>query len=151
MPGVAHAFTMWGFIVLILTIIETLGAVFIAQDFAIPFIGRWPVIGFIEDLFIVLVLLGLAIFAVIRLRTQPEQARPLARDSSARTPVPPGCVLFMIFNVIWTLWVATAPRSGPFRSTRSQEGNYTQAFPFHASGGAFASEWLGRICCTRWA
>jgi len=68
-PGVAHVFAMWGFIVLVLTIIETLGAVFVAKDFAIPLIGRWPVIGFIEDVFIVLVLVGLAIFAVIRLRT----------------------------------------------------------------------------------
>ncbi len=72
-PGVAHVFAMWGFIVLVLTIIETVGAVFLAKDFAIPFIGRWAVIGFIEDVFIVLVLVGLAIFAVIRLRTQPSK------------------------------------------------------------------------------
>ncbi len=72
-PGIAHVFAMWGFIILTLTIIETLGAVFIAQDFAIPFIGRWAVIGFIEDVFILLVLVGLVIFAIIRLRTQPAK------------------------------------------------------------------------------
>ena len=37
-PGVAHAFTFWGFIVLGLTIIEAWGALFDA-DFAIPIIG----------------------------------------------------------------------------------------------------------------
>ncbi|MFN8129456.1 MAG: (Fe-S)-binding protein [Candidatus Nanopelagicales bacterium] len=142
-PGVAHAFTMWGFIILILTIIETLGAVFIAQDFAIPFIGRWPVIGFIEDLFIVLVLLGLAIFAVIRLRTQPEKQGRYSRFFGSHTGAA-WLVLFMIFNVIWTLWVARAAQWAVSEHTL-QEGNYTQAFPFHSSGGAFASEWLGRI------
>src|SRR5215469_16875048 len=39
-PGLAHAFTFWGFIILLLTIIEAYGALF-QRDFAIPGIGTW--------------------------------------------------------------------------------------------------------------
>src|SRR3984957_19476303 len=49
-PGAAHALTFWGFIVLILTIIEAYGDLF-SRTFAIPWIGHWEAIGFIEDLF----------------------------------------------------------------------------------------------------
>src|SRR5258708_21086492 len=42
-PGVAHALTFWGFIVLLLTIIEAYGALF-SRTFAIPGIGHWPFI-----------------------------------------------------------------------------------------------------------
>src|ERR1017187_929467 len=54
-PGAAHAATFWGFIVLILTIIEAYGDLF-SRTFAIPGIGHWAWIGFGEDLFAVGVL-----------------------------------------------------------------------------------------------
>ena len=41
-PGAAHAATFWGFIVLLLTIIEAYGALF-SRTFAIPGIGHWAV------------------------------------------------------------------------------------------------------------
>ncbi|MBK6764048.1 MAG: 4Fe-4S dicluster domain-containing protein [Micrococcales bacterium] len=142
-PGTAHVFAMWGFIVLVLTIIETLGAVFIAKDFAIPFIGRWPVVGFIEDLFILLVIVGLVIFAIIRLRTQPAKQGRSSRFFGSHTGAA-WLVLFMIFNVVWTLWVARAAQYNVAEYTL-EEGEYVQAFPFHASGGAFATEWLAGL------
>src|SRR6266852_6479472 len=71
-PGVAHALTFWGFIVLLLTIIEAYGALF-SRTFSIPGIGHWAFIGFIEDLFSVGVLAGIATFTVIRLRNSTER------------------------------------------------------------------------------
>jgi hypothetical protein len=71
-PGVAHALTFWGFIVLILTIIEAYGDLF-SRTFAIPGIGHWAVVGFLEDLFAVGVLAGIITFAVIRLRSDPKR------------------------------------------------------------------------------
>ena len=71
-PGVAHALTFWGFTVLLLTIIEAYGDLF-SRTFAIPGIGHWAFIGFIEDLFAVAVLAGLITFAVIRLRSDPHR------------------------------------------------------------------------------
>ena len=51
-PGTAHFLTFWGFIILILTIIEAYGDLF-SKTFAIPGIGHWAAIGFLEDLFAV--------------------------------------------------------------------------------------------------
>ena len=50
----------------------------------------------------------------------------------------------MIFNVVWTCG-SRVPHSTTAPSTTLEEGEYLQAFPFHASGGAFASEWLARL------
>ncbi|HEY4849714.1 MAG TPA: Fe-S oxidoreductase, partial [Streptosporangiaceae bacterium] len=72
-PGVAHALTFWGFIVLLLTIIEAYGDLF-SRAFAIPGIGHWAFTGFIEDLFAVAVLAGIVTFATIRLRSDPRRA-----------------------------------------------------------------------------
>ena len=66
-PGVAHALTFWGFTFLLLTIIESYGDLF-CRTFAIPGIGHWAAIGFLEDLFAVAVLAGIITFTVIRLR-----------------------------------------------------------------------------------
>jgi Fe-S oxidoreductase len=77
-PGLAHAFTFWGFTVLILTIIEAYGDLF-TPTFHIPGIGRSPVLGFIEDFFIVAVLAALVVFSVIRLVDNPKR-----KDRSSR-------------------------------------------------------------------
>ena len=49
-PGLAHFFTMWGFTILLLTIIEAYGDLFNIY-FHIPLIGTWNWVGFIEDFF----------------------------------------------------------------------------------------------------
>ncbi len=69
-PGAAHAATFWGFTVLLLTIIESYGDLF-DRTFAIPGIGHWAAIGFLEDLFAVAVLAGIITFTVIRIAQQP--------------------------------------------------------------------------------
>ena len=47
-PGLAHFFTFWAFVILITVYIEAYGALF-EPDFHIPLIGRWPVLGFLQD------------------------------------------------------------------------------------------------------
>src|SRR5215813_9117027 len=42
-PGAAHAATFWGFLFLMLTILEAYGALF-QRTFAIPVIGHWAVV-----------------------------------------------------------------------------------------------------------
>jgi hypothetical protein len=69
-PGIAHVLAFWGFIVLSFTIVEAFGALF-DSEFAIPVIGRSPILGFAEDLFTIFVLVGIAMFAVIRLFRNP--------------------------------------------------------------------------------
>jgi TM2 domain-containing membrane protein YozV len=100
-PGAAHAATFWGFIVLLLTIIEAYGDLF-SRAFAIPGIGHWPVIGFIEDLFAVGVLAGITTFTVIRLRNDPHKKGRASRFYGSHTGAA-WVVLGMIFLVIATL------------------------------------------------
>jgi Fe-S oxidoreductase len=100
-PGAAHAATFWGFLVLLLTIIEAYGDLF-SRTFAIPGIGHWAAIGFLEDLFSVGVLCGLATFAVIRLRSDPHKEGRKSRFFGSHTRAA-WVVLGMIALVIITL------------------------------------------------
>src|SRR5246500_3958591 len=83
-PGMAHAATFWGFIVLLLTIIEAYGALF-SRTFAFPGIGHWAVIGFTEDLFATGVLAGIVTFTVIRLRNDPRREGRRSRFFGSHT------------------------------------------------------------------
>jgi Fe-S oxidoreductase len=99
--GAAHAATFWGFIVLILTIIEAYGDIF-DRTFAIPGIGHWAAIGFIEDLFAVGVLAGIITFTVIRFRNNPHKEGRASRFFGSHTTAA-WVVLGMIAAVIVTL------------------------------------------------
>jgi Fe-S oxidoreductase len=126
-PGVAHALTFWGFTVLLLTIIETYGDLF-SRMFAIPGIGHWAFIGFIEDLFAVGVLAGIITFTVIRLRNDPHREGRASRFFGSHTRAA-WVVLGMIFLVIATLLL--------YRGAQINTG----VFPYHH--GAFASQEVG--------
>jgi Fe-S oxidoreductase len=126
-PGAAHAATFWGFLVLILTIIEAYGDLF-SRTFAIPGIGTWPAIGFLEDLFSVGVLAGILTFTVIRLRNNPHKEGRKSRFFGSHTRAA-WVVLGMIFLVIATLLL--------YRGAQIDTG----VFPY--SRGAFASQEVG--------
>ena len=126
-PGLAHAFTFWGFIVLLLTIIEAYGDLF-SRTFAIPGIGHWAFIGFIEDLFAVGVLVGVITFAVIRLRNNPHREGRDSRFSGSHLGAA-WITLGMIFLVIATLLL--------YRGAQINTG----VFPY--AHGAFASQIVG--------
>jgi Fe-S oxidoreductase len=126
-PGIAHAFTFWGFIVLMLTILEAYGDLF-DRRFAIWGFGTWPWVGFIEDLFAVMVLAGIVTFTVIRLRWDPKRAGRVSRFSGSHTGAA-WFTLFMIFLVIATLLI--------YRGAQINTG----VFPYPS--GAFASELVG--------
>ncbi len=100
-PGAAHAATFWGFLVLLLTIIESYGDLF-SRTFAIPGIGHWAAIGFIEDLFSVGVLAGIVTFSVIRLRNDPHKEGRQSRFFGSHTRAA-WVVLGLIAAVIVTL------------------------------------------------
>jgi Fe-S oxidoreductase len=126
-PGVAHFLTFWGFIVLILTIIEAYGDLF-SKTFAIPGIGTWAWVGFGEDLFSVGVLVGISIFAIIRLRANPHREGRASRFSGSHTGAA-WLVLGGIFLVIATLLI--------YRGAQINTGD----FPYRR--GAFASQIVG--------
>jgi Fe-S oxidoreductase len=123
-PGLAHFFAFWGFIVLGLTILEAYGALF-NPEFSIPIIDQWSWVAFVEDFFGVMVLVALIVFTIIRIRQNPSTKGRLSRFYGSHTGAA-WLVLFMIFNVVWTLFL--------YRGAQINTGN----FPY--PGGAFASE-----------
>jgi Fe-S oxidoreductase len=130
-PGAAHALTFWGFLVLMLTLLEAYGALF-QRTFSIPWIGHWTVIGFFEDLVAVGVLVGLSTFSVIRLRNDPHKEGRRSRFFGSHTRAA-WVVLGMIFAVIVTLLV--------YRGAQENTG----VFPYESSGAwAFASWTVGK-------
>ena len=99
-PGLAHFFTMWGFFILLTVYIEAYGFLF-QENFHIPIIGRWDALGFLQDFFATAVFLGIATFAIIRLRSEPKEYGRQSRFYGSHTGGA-WLILFMIFNVIWT-------------------------------------------------
>jgi Fe-S oxidoreductase len=126
-PGIAHALTFWGFLVLMLTILESYGDLF-DRRFAIWGFGTWPWVGFIEDLFAVGVLAGIVTFAIIRLRSNPDRVGRDSRFAGSHTSAA-WLVLLGIFLVVATLLI--------YRGAQINTG----VFPYPS--GAFASELVG--------
>jgi len=126
-PGAAHAATFWGFIVLLLTIIEAYGDLF-SRTFAIPGIGHWAVIGFLEDLFAVGVLCGLATFTVIRIRNDPHKEGRRSRFFGSHTRAA-WVVLAMITAVILTLLI--------YRGAQQNTGTFPYPHPWAFASWAF--------------
>jgi Fe-S oxidoreductase len=126
-PGAAHLFTFWGFIILIFTIIEAYGDLF-SRTFAIPGIGHSFALGFLEDLFAVAVLAALVVFTVIRWRHAPEREGRASRFAGSHTGAA-WLVLGMIFAVVATLLL--------YRGAQINTG----VFPY--PHGAFASQLVG--------
>ena len=130
-PGLAHFFTMWGFTILLLTIIEAYGDLF-NKYFHIPGIGRWDWVGFIEDFFACAVLLALITFSIIRLRNAPQRLERKSRFYGSHTGAA-WLVLLMIAGVIITLLL--------YRGAQVNT-NPTQ-FPY--GWGAFASHAVAKL------
>ena len=130
-PGVAHFLTFWGFIVLILTIIEAWGGLF-DRNFHIPGIGRWAAIGFIEDLFAVGVLVGIVTFAILRIRQAPARRQRDSRFYGSHTRAA-WVILGMIALVIITLLI--------YRGAQINTG----VFPFGDTPWAFASWTVAKV------
>ena len=130
-PGLAHFFTMWGFTVLLLTIIEAYGALF-NRDFAIWGIGHWSLIGFIEDFFATAVLISLIVFTIIRIKNAPAKKQRESRFYGSHTGAA-WIVLGLIASVIITLLVYRAAQQN------------THHFPFQDDWWAFASQALASL------
>ncbi|MGH3539151.1 MAG: (Fe-S)-binding protein, partial [Pseudonocardiaceae bacterium] len=90
-----------------------------------PLIGHSPVLGFLQDFIALAVLASIITFAIMRVRQAPERRQRASRFYGSHTGGA-WLILFMIFNVIWTLFL--------FRGTEVNNGT----FPYRS--GAFASD-----------
>ncbi len=132
-PGLAHAFTFWGFTILFFTILEAYGALF-DTDFFVPLIGRGRALGFIEDFFAVAVLVALCVFAVIRLRNSPDRLDRKSRFYGSHTGAA-WIVLVLIALVMLTL---IGYRAAQVNTGRFPYGNSWWPFASHAVGRLFS-------------
>jgi Fe-S oxidoreductase len=128
-PGLAHFFTFWGFVILLTVYIEAYGALF-NEHFAIPLIGHWAVLGFLQDVIALAVLASIIAFAIMRVRQDPERRQRSSRFYGSHTGGA-WLILLMIFNVIWTMFL--------FRGTAVNAGD----FPYLS--GAFVSRGVGAL------
>ncbi len=128
-PGAAHFFVFWAFLILATVYLEAYGALF-SPHFHIPVIGTWPILGFAQDFIAMMALFGIIAFAIIRLKNSPEK---LGRKSRFKGSHLGGAwlVLFMIFNVVWTMFL--------FRGAASAAGH----LPYES--GAFISDAVGSL------
>jgi Fe-S oxidoreductase/uncharacterized membrane protein YidH (DUF202 family) len=127
-PGLAHALTFWGFLVVQITLIESIGELF-SREFKIPIVGHQAWLGFIEDSFIVLVAVALLAFAAIRVARSPRLLGRKSRFYSSHM-WQAYVILIMIFLVISTVLMARAARVA------------LGTLPY-SSAGAFLSHWVG--------
>jgi len=127
-PGLAHAFTFWGFTVLMLTILEAYGDLF-KKTFAIWGFGHNPVLGLIEDFFVVAVLVALCVFAMIRIKNAPARRERNSRFYGSHTDAA-WLTLGFIALVMITLLL--------YRGAQANTGD----FPY--TWWAFASHGIGK-------
>ena len=104
-PGTAHFFVMWAFFILGTVYLEAY-AVLLTRDPEWDWFvfGNWAVLGFLQDFIAVMATVGIAVFWAIRLRNQPKEMGRKSRFFGSHLG-PAYFTLFMIFNVVWTLFL----------------------------------------------
>lgn len=95
LPGIAHFFTFWGFIIIQFGLLNLLLGVFNAT---LPIIGDSPVFAAVLDAFIVFVLVALIVFTIRRAVFRPKQL-----SSFLHGPLDGYIILGLIFLVVLTL------------------------------------------------
>ena len=73
-PGLAHFFTFWAFVILGTVYVEAYG-ILISRNWswAIPVIGDWWILGFAQDTIALLVLVSIVVFWWIRMKNAPAK------------------------------------------------------------------------------
>jgi len=75
-PGTAHFFIFWGFLILFLTIFQAIvdGLVAFANpNFVLPLIGRFGLLALLQDIFALLVAIAIIYGLIVRLVVNPER------------------------------------------------------------------------------
>src|SRR4051794_33903151 len=130
-PGAAHFFVFWAFLILGSVYLEAFGILFSRnEEWAIPLVGHWDALGFAQDFIAVMCLVGLATFALIRVRNNPHNLGRRSRFSGSHLGGA-WVILGMIVNVIWTMFL--------FRGASAANDN----LPY--GNGAYASHAVGHL------
>ena len=141
-PGIAHALTFWGFLIIQITLIESIGELF-DREFKIPLIGHQAWLGFMEDLFILLVPIALLTFALIRVAERPSEHGRRSRFFSSHI-WQAYVILIMIFLVVSTIAMVRGARSALGTLPYSNVGGWLSHWVGNYMGGWNTStlEWI---------
>ena len=75
-PGTAHFFIFWGFVLLSLTIMQAMGEglfAFAIPNFRLPIIGDWGLLALIQDFFALAVIIAVSYALYLRIVANPER------------------------------------------------------------------------------
>src|SRR3989304_3283573 len=98
--GILHFFIFWGFLVLLSTIVQAFGEAFV-PGWTLPVVGAAPWFAFLQDVFIVLVLVGIGIALGLRLARRPKRL-------AGQDPVGAYMILGLIVGIMMTLLLSRA-------------------------------------------
>jgi Fe-S oxidoreductase len=105
-PGTAHFFIFWGFVILSPTIIAAIAEGLVAAfepDFVLPLLGEWGPLALLQDLMAVAVIIAITRAIYVRLVVAPERYEGSHRNQAVR-------VLGFILTVMLGLLVMNAGR-----------------------------------------
>jgi len=106
MPGTAHFFIFWGFVVLSLTILQAIAeglAAFANPHFVLPLIGRFGPLALVQDLLAVLVAISIVHNLYVRVVVDPERYQGSHKSQGVM-------VLSFIFTIMLSLLVINGVR-----------------------------------------
>ena len=140
-----HLFIFWGFLVLLTTIVQAVGEAF-RPGWTLPLIGRAPGLALVQDVCIVLVLLGVAMALYMR-RVNPPK-RLLGQDQ-------PGAymILGFISGIMITLLLSRAAQFAIEHEAASAPGavlshtiaGWLAQAPPYARRAVFEASWWGHL------
>jgi Fe-S oxidoreductase len=124
-PGLTHAFIFWGFLVLFPTILMAMIAA-VDKHAELPWLGYQTWFGWLVDLFVVLVLAGVAAAVYIRKVVRPARFQGSHAGEA-------DFILFMIAGVVATLllWHAAAHAAGLNAHVGPLSDAIAKGFPSH--------------------
>ena len=146
-PGIAHVFAFWGFLILGITVVTAFGELVI-ENFSIPIFGTWQVVRFMEDLFAILVLIGIVMFAIIRLTNNPAKQGRASRFFGSHTKGA-WLVLLMIFLVVATLLTYRGAKVNNIADTVEHAADMNGAFASQDRRLVARPRWRTRTCGSR--
>ncbi|MGZ4204441.1 MAG: (Fe-S)-binding protein [Actinomycetota bacterium] len=134
-PGSLHALTFWGFLIVQVMLIESVGELF-SPNFAIPGPFRWGWWGALGDTFLCAVAFALIGFTIIRIKHRPKREGRKSRFFGSHL-WQAYLILVMIFGVISTVAVVRGARWALHTLP------YPNAYLSHGIGKLFANAGYG--------
>ena len=102
-PGAAHAFVMYAFLILATVYLEAYGILLSTNEkWAIPVVGHWEILGFLQDFIAVMCLVGLLTFIAAALRRYPYGGHVKLNIYMA----PAFCMLAGLGGAFFVRWLA---------------------------------------------